>query len=340
MIRTATIQFPRTLVIKGALELDDLLEGQPPAARFVFDFSALGRTEPFGMLCAAVKMARFISAHPDSEISAVNHSHCSYQSHMGFFRALGFDFGKEPGAAQGSANYLPITSLSVEEIQNEAAETYVHVGDVVTSHAQRISEVLSQSDRGPVFETLSFSIREIIRNVVEHSASENVFFCAQHWPTRHEVQVAILDTGIGVRAALQRNPYLRINSDLDALKLCVMPGVSGRAFKGSRQPGYDQWQNSGYGLYMSCRLAAQGGDFSIFSGDAGFAVLPDGEHRDITFPLTGTAVRLVLNTGRISELKSSLSRFAAEGRDMAQRFGGNAPSGASVASVTIRTRFR
>lgn len=139
MIRTATIQFPRTLVIKGALELDDLLEGQPPAARFVFDFSALGRTEPFGMLCAAVKMARFISAHPDSEISAVNHSHCSYQSHMGFFRALGFDFGKEPGAAQGSANYLPITSLSVEEIQNEAAETYVHVGDVVTSHAQRIS---------------------------------------------------------------------------------------------------------------------------------------------------------------------------------------------------------
>lgn len=334
------IEVPSTLIIKGALELDRRLRDQPRAEEYIIDFAKLGRTEPFGMLYSALSLADFARARSSAIISAVNYDHCSYQAHMGFFHALGFQLGKRLGEATGSLDYLPITALSAQKLTDQAAAQGVHVGDVITAEAERMSAVLARTSVGDLYETLSYAIREIVRNVVEHSGSDHVLFCAQHWPTRNCVQLAIFDKGVGIKASLQSNPYLTIDTDLDALKLAVMPGVSGKMYKGVPRRAYDEWQNSGYGLYMTCRLAARGGNFCLFSGSSGFAVLRSGDHRDVECDLRGTGVRIVLNTSRIADLKESLKRFATDGKDIAKIFGGNTPSGASTASRTIRTKFK
>lgn len=69
-----------------------------------------------------------------------------------------------------------------------------------------------------------------MRNVVEHSKLDLIEYCGQYWPSRHMVEVAILDVGNGVRRGLRHNPYLNISSDRDALHLALLPWVSGKRF--------------------------------------------------------------------------------------------------------------
>jgi anti-sigma regulatory factor (Ser/Thr protein kinase) len=199
-------------------------------------------------------------------------------------------------------------------------------------------EVLSRQSGGDVYDTLAYSLREVIRNVVEHSESNTVQFCAQHWPTMNRVHLAILDRGRGVRASLSRNPYLTISSDVDALKLSLMPGVSGRMHRGIRRQ-RGAWQNTGYGLYMTSRLAVAGGNFWVVSGDHAYGIA-SGRVREVSLPsFQGTALRISLDTSQLSHLQTKLRQFADEGAEIARSFQGADPRGASTASTMIRTRF-
>lgn len=332
------IRFPRTLNIVGALRLSSLLDGLSDAAEYLVDFDAMGHTEPFGMLYAAAKLRAFMDEKVFSLFTPINYERHSYQGHMGFFGALGFPIGNVPGQALGGNNYLPITELGVDALRKRARANKQKIGEVVEEHANRMARVLVRADCGDLYETLGYSLREIMRNVVEHSGGEAIYYCAQHWPTRQRVHLAILDTGMGVRESLSANPHLKIDSDLDALKLSIMPGISGKMFEGVRMRKHDVWQNSGYGLYMTSRLSISGGNFWVFSGTAGLGVMSG---RTINMPCSfqGTALRLSIDTTRVDSVRRALARFDTEGRAIAQSFAGTEPIGASAASLMIRTKY-
>ncbi|NKX44868.1 hypothetical protein [Roseicyclus persicicus] len=100
-----------------------------------------------------------------------------------------------------------------------------------------------------MFDTLSYSIREIVRNTAEHSEAPELLICAQYWPSRKEVEVGFADAGIGIMSSLRRNPDFAELDERQAIQAALMPGVSGNPFAGM---GTDIWQNSGYcGLLLS-----------------------------------------------------------------------------------------
>ena len=197
--------------------------------------------------------------------------------------------------------------------------------------------ILAQSNSGDLFDTLTYSIREIIRNVIEHSKSNQFGFCAQYWQSYSSVQLSILDRGLGIKSGLSTNPNLDISDDHEALNLSLMPGISGKAYKGAKSNPNDVWANSGYGLYMTSRLCREGGSFFIASGNTGL-YLSENKKRYLETPFKGTALQLTLNTNRLSSLTSMLSKY----RDEAHQFdqAGNNIMSASKASTLLSRDFK
>lgn len=332
------IQVPKRLTFETASSFGcDLMAIPLTHEEFTLDFNGVGRVEPFALLYLGSEIQRFNKRIGDASLRVRNHEHMSYADHMGFFRSFGVE-GAKTEKASGSSRYIPIKIKKVDKLRDKAYDEGKEIGDVIEDSCEELASMLSRKDSGDLFDTLVYSFREIMRNVVEHSNAKQFAFCAQYWPSYNKVEAAILDRGDGITSSLKRNPNLDIVNDHDALNFALMPGVSGRAFKGApKQRG--NWANSGYGLYMTSRLARQGGSFFIASGETGM-YLSEEKRRHLKTPFQGVALNLSFDVDRFSELKASLSQFRDEAAEIAGKYKDGKNLEASVASVMLRRDFR
>lgn len=141
----------------------------------------------------------------------------------------------------------------------------------------------------------AYLLREIMRNVVEHSFSENfsVYFYKNQFK---EFGFKVVDNGIGIKKSLNSNPEYNVTDNKSALAFCIMPGIT-KSWK--RDPYRDEvWQNSGFGLYMvSSIINMMGGRFEIASGDTRL-IYKNGlrEYKNNKEKVIGTEVICVFNT--------------------------------------------
>lgn len=319
---SATIRVPESLTAFTVFPFCKSLQAQRTTEELVFDFSRTKTVEPFGMLVAASEIERCVASHPEAKFTCKNYEHMPYAAHMGFFRAFGLEFGRQPGEAHGSRNYIPLTYFNSADLKHAAACHGLDVGDEVESQSKRLSETLTGTDKGEVFETLSYSIREIMRNVVEHAQVDRFGVCAQYWPTKGKAEVAIVDRGIGLRESIKANPHIDASTDKSAINYALMPAVSGKAFKGAKRlEKRGPWTNSGFGLYMTSRICRNGGNFFISSGSTGMLLTSgkDGK-RYIDTSLSGTAVRMMIRTENLDSLSTALARYRADGFEIQKKY--------------------
>jgi len=333
------VKLPQNLSLINALNFCNRLWELDHSDEYEFNFVNLELIEPFTMAYVANELKRFRDTKPKSKFSALNHKDKSYAAHMGFFRAFGLKYGNEPGEASGSSTYLPLTILNVEDLQKEAADSYNHVGNVIEEKSAQIAKILTRQEEGDLVDTLTFSIREILRNVIEHSNSDVIEYCAQYWPTKYLVEFAVLDTGSGIMHGLSTNPYLNIHDERDALHLAMLPGVSGKMYKGVKKRRYDEWQNSGFGLYMTSRICRNGGSFFIASNDKSI-LLDSTSKQDLECKYKGTALRLRIDTSKISTYSEMLAQYRKEGYDTAKKFSGKDAVEPSIASIMLARDFQ
>lgn len=147
----------------------------------------------------------------------------------------------------------------------------------------------------------------------------------QYWTERREIELAVIDQGIGLRRALVENPrFAGLNSDRNAIRLALLPSTSGKKIydpsKAEREYDEDgEWGNSGFGLYITSQIARRAGRFLIASGDSrlelsGNAQKPGG------FSLPGTLVSMKFNVDRLGRLEPSLKLISDRGEAIAKRF--------------------
>jgi hypothetical protein len=332
-----TFQVTR-LDLSGAIEAASELWKLPPAELYIFDFSHLDWVEPFGMLFFARQLRVFADQRKPARCRAMNHERHSYAAHMGFFQSFGLSFGNEPGEAAGNAQYLPITELTIEDITRDARAKYEDPREIIEVRCARLASVLARGAGNEVENTLSYSLREIFRNVLEHSRAESIWYAAQYWPTRKTVELSILDQGIGIRRSLARNPHVGIGNDEDALRVALLPGISGVAFKGGPRQRRDAWANSGYGLFMTSQLCARGGSFTICSGTRGLTISSEGTALfDVGFD--GTALKLELFLPDVRALNGSLAALRDRGAKIAGELRHMANLTASMSSRMLAKDF-
>jgi len=308
MTKSHIVTVPSSLTIPPTIEFANALLSLPTADEYVFDFSQVKFLPPFPLLYLSSEIQRCRAKHPELPFKAINIDHCTYEANMGFFRAFGMDYGKKPGEAKGSPNYLPIEIYNVAKIRQEAWKQLMPPPEFLEKKAAEITKVLTQTNRGVLYDVVVYCMREILRNVFEHSQATSFGLCAQYWPSRKRVSLAILDRGIGIKKSLSANPYLNLTTDESALEYSIQPGISGTAFEGADIDGNDTWANSGYGLYMTSNLCKESGNFFIASGGKGLYISKT-IRQLIDIPFEGTALNLTLDLNNRANLSQMLEGY-------------------------------
>src|SRR6185369_192527 len=238
LTETSTLALPAQFNFSNALNTARELSSLKPSKKFIFDFSKVKFYEPFAMLYFSSQVRSFRDRHKaeySSAFNAVGYYNNSdaniYASKMGFFSSFDLDYSL--GDLPGNSQYRPITKIHIADLREKAERLREDIRDTLERECFEIAAILLRTSSGNLQSTLAYSLREIFRNVIEHSKSDEMWYTAQYWPDNGLVELSILDEGIGIRQALQKNPHLKITCGLDALKLALLPGVSGKAYKGS-----------------------------------------------------------------------------------------------------------
>lgn len=245
----------------------------------------------------------------------------SYAGHVGFFKAFGIDFGKEPGEALGSYSYLPITKLTIEEIYKLGQSVDMHDG--ITKYSKKLAQILS--DGNTTLETVfTYLIFEMVRNPFEHATPSAVWVGAQKHPAEGTIEVIIADNGEGVRQTLAINrDFADLSSDEVALRNALKPGITGKKY--AQKKANDFWENTGFGLYVTSKLTSSVGVFNIVSGDTALGSNGDGFtlYSDANISFTGTFIRLRINTKEIDKLTpDAIREFVKKGEQSAGQIDG------------------
>jgi hypothetical protein len=334
------INYPSTYDVKAIFTFCNEIEQHCGADEVVIDFSNMGRIEPFTMVYVAKYIREFNRRNKDTVVSCTGHESKDYAANMAFFRAFGLKHGREPNCVDGNDRFVPYTILRVQTIVDEATKEWEAEQEVIERRSAHLAEILAQQDSGNLVDALTFSIREIMRNVYEHSKSKSMEYCAQYWPSYSKVEIAIIDNGIGLKASLKNNPHVQIENHSDAIQQALMPAISSKNYKGAIIDTNDPWHNSGFGLYMINRICRLGGSFLICSGEHGIKLDEVGkEHIDLPHICSGTAVRMVLNTRKLTALSSMLAKFRDEGYEIAKQIKGVGMYEASAASQMLSRDF-
>lgn len=112
-------------------------------------------------------------------------------------------------------------------------------------------------DAAAFIPAVDWSVCEILDNISLHAAApRGGVVCAQYFPKRSRLAIAIADVGRGIHASLAESHA--ISSDADALRIALQRGVT-------RDPAIGQ----GNGLAGTHTIAEHnGGDLSLWSGEA------------------------------------------------------------------------
>ena len=335
------VKFPNNVKESDIFKFCDEVEKNAGVDSIGIDFTHLGRIVPFTMVYVAKFIRDFNSRNPQTSVKCTGFKKHDYAANMGFFKAFGLQHGRAPNCSEGNDNFVPYTILPVKEIVDQADEEWIAEQDVIENRSEKLSQILARESSGDLVDALTFSIREIMRNVYEHSHSQNIEYCAQYWPYYNSVQIAILDNGIGLRESLKLNPHIQVNSDSDAIQQGLMPAISSKNYKGARIDTNDPWHNSGFGLYMVSRICRLGGTFLLCSGDHAIRLDEDGKHHmDLNHFVSGTVVKMVLKTDRLKSLSEMLSTFRNEGYEIAKEIKGLGFYEASSASQMLSRDFK
>lgn len=302
------------------------------ASEVTLDFAGVGFTPPAWLVVMGGALRRLRREHPELKCRAVNFRHMTYAAHVGFFDHFGLRFGLKQGEAKGSDTYVPLIERETDDVRRAAALELIEVGDAIHADAERLATILTHQTEGDLQDALAYSVREIIRNVVEHSEADSYTFAAQYWPARGMVELVVSDQGIGLAESLGENPRLTITDDADALTRAIEPGTSSKAWKSNKRD--NAWANSGYGLFVTERLCRSGeGSFELMSGER--LLRTSTRRREmIETDWPGTVVVLRLDTRDLGRLDDRLAELNAEGRQIetARKGYADGPSRASQTS--------
>lgn len=181
--------------------------------------------------------------------------HAAYAARMRLFQHLGIDYDPGITEREEAGRFLPLTQV----------RTRTDVTGVIAN----VSAMLHLEQDPESLAAVQYSVSELLRNVLEHSNSQEGAFVSAHRFTQkvpHRVTLAVADCGQGIASHL-RHKYPEVTSDdTSAIGLAMQPGITGAL------PGlYGTSENAGAGLFITrCIAKGTGGYFLLASGNAGY----------------------------------------------------------------------
>lgn len=301
----------------------------------ILDVGQLSVPEPFAMLYITCVARRLREKGVSFQLKGADRH--SYAAHMGFYADFDAEFQFPQDGVRENDRYVAIRRIGRQELLHESFESFAaYVGEVIEREANRLAKLLTQMSDGPLVNALTYCLREIIRNAYEHSGAEDILVCGQFRPSSDRVDLAFADLGHGIRHTLSANPDVCVTTEREAIKVALLPGISGKKTTALRKRSrhYDPWKNTGYGLYMTHRICREGGVFTICSGDA-LLRLTGERAMEKDASMGGTVIGLTMQLRALAQLEQRLGQFNSEGRAMSKALRGESVT-ASRASLSLR----
>ncbi len=274
------------------------------------DFAPLEYVLPFGTLLTCVALIDVMQYRAEKKLPNFTGTGMdrggavSYLSAFGFFRLLGLK-QEQSVIAPGGNRYLPITKINKAILKQDANGRFQ---PAVEAESDKLARIVCGDDEGGAM-MLSYCFREVIRNSFEHGEVSVCVAMAQRWYDGR-VEIALADRGIGISTALGR--VHKVESALDALLLAMRPGISSA---GDRAKG-DDWDNTGFGLYVISELGRQYGQVAIASSGALASISANAEMYGGA-NLSGTVVKLLVDTTDAEYWPNILANIVEQGEKIA-----------------------
>ncbi|MDC8832229.1 ATP-binding protein [Alteromonas gilva] len=192
----------------------------------------------------------------------INHSNESYINRMGLYEAIG----------QTPPNRVTRNDQTGQIIEARAVE------DTSSVHrlSIEISEMFTSCADNRTQGDLEVLISEILQNCCAHSVTGDTnpfgLVCGQAWRNGGLAQLAIVDTGIGIRASLSGNPEL--TEELQQNNSCMLAceyGITGKPNS----------SHSGYGLALAKGLAENNHGRLIVISNSELYISGNGEDKSV-----------------------------------------------------------
>lgn len=211
----------------------------------------------------------------------------------------------------------------ISVVEHEPAGRFIPITQIRTSSelTKFITEMIPLLHlKSEQAETIGYIVSELGRNVIEHAQTENgAVLCAQYYKKSNSIRVGIADTGVGIKATI--NKSYSAKTDLEAIQLALWPGITGT----TRKEGGTE-QNAGAGLFFIKSIASVNRDFFvIYSGNGLYKLLKktsthrlrlnadpfqDKHSKDNDFPFwRGTAVGVDITLDQTREFSLLLSEI-------------------------------
>ncbi|RJE76483.1 hypothetical protein BGP78_12690 [Pseudoalteromonas sp. MSK9-3] len=285
------IQFPQNLDSNSIRFVNKQLEATQDHDAVEVDLNSIVFSRPAAMLVTGSMLRRWREYRQRKNLRTRlvkltdNEAH-GYMAHVGFFDLIGSKkvVGKEMGEAKGSFTYTPITKIS----RPDFIDLQTWYGDIISS-VRGLANVLAGSPEDTEEHRFYlYTLRELVRNVFEHSEATDCYICGQRW-SDGRVEISILDEGIGISKSLARS--FTVPDDEKALLKAIKPGVSSTSNVTSTDNIYD---NSGFGLYVLSEIASSFGMFTIASNTKSLSIT-NAEHEISDLSFQGTFLGIELN---------------------------------------------
>lgn len=178
----------------------------------------------------------------------------SYLDSMGLFKFTSQKSPYDINKKDPSGRFIPLSVIKTPKEQSRFITEIVPILHLETENADAIKYVVG----------------ELVRNTLEHSMSEHgAIVAAQYYKKTNTVRIGICDGGIGIRKSLEHFWPGHAQSDIDAIKWALLPGVSGTTTNTG-----GTGDNAGAGLFFIKSIAKVARNyFMVYSGSGIYKLL-------------------------------------------------------------------
>lgn len=272
----------------------------------IFQFSSLNFIEPAGaiILLSTIDRLREDAVPYEMEpIDNLNRDAISYGKTMGIFQKLGLSDAHS--FSQGS-NYIAPTKVVLAELfdsldfQGKTIETYYD--EISTKIVKKILRDLGMGSDDVVRDLFEFVVREMIRNIFDHSQTTHFYYGSQLYPATNSVELVIADLGLGLLRTIPfdiEETWFGEPTHEDAIRKAMIPGLSALS---NHAYAPEDYKNSGYGLALVRRIVERtSGHFSIASGKKTITYSLSGESVE-DCDIKGTLIRMRINLDKLNTI--------------------------------------
>lgn len=304
-------------------------------------FKHLEFIEPAGAVVFLSTMDKIIEENIAFDIEPIDqykrNSAISYGETMGIFQQIGIS--DAPSHTSGATYIAPI-KIKLEELRrrlNTNGKTieqyYEEVSERIVRKALDLLELDLSQD---VEELFIYVVREMIRNIFDHSDTTHYYYALQSYKYKACVEIVIADAGVGLKDTIPfdvEEIWNDQNNDEEAIRKALTPGLSALS-NHSYAP--EDYKNSGYGLALVKKIIQQSeGLFSIASGEKSLTATNEKEFfKDCD--IKGTVIRMRINLNKLRDV--NFENVLAEAEREAKEKGYHQK--ASTASKTVKSKKR